>query len=275
VEGFAGSAIQLQLLANVPALPSDTAVIFTHILNPFGMAWLRRANENNVDLNRNFLPDGRYEGAPPHYEDIYASLNSSFYLLKAVRVFLRYGMAATLQAVAGGQYQYPGNLFFGGKQLEPGLEKYHAFLKTHLQSVDRALGIDVHTGIGRFSKDLIITEQPDYDALRQMLGSRVVSSRSTRMPAYQIRGGCHALFASALSHARTRFFMHEFGTYNPIRAFHALREENRWPHTFPHPAKQTLKNVFCPSSETWRQHVLSRGREVFVQALQKLGTVSN
>lgn len=25
-----------------------------HVLNPYGMAWLRRVNENNVDLNRNF-----------------------------------------------------------------------------------------------------------------------------------------------------------------------------------------------------------------------------
>src|SRR5437867_659314 len=57
VEGFAGSAIQLQLLSNLPALPNDAALIVAHILNPYGMVWLRRANENNVDLNRNFLSD--------------------------------------------------------------------------------------------------------------------------------------------------------------------------------------------------------------------------
>src|SRR5215471_211462 len=60
VEGFAGSAIQLQLLNELPALAKDAAVILVHILNPYGMSWLRRANENNVDLNRNFLKDGDY-----------------------------------------------------------------------------------------------------------------------------------------------------------------------------------------------------------------------
>src|SRR6266567_3145741 len=55
VEGFAGSAIQLQLLNDLPAIPEDAALIVVHVLNPYGMAWLRRFNENNVDLNRNFL----------------------------------------------------------------------------------------------------------------------------------------------------------------------------------------------------------------------------
>src|ERR1051326_2712065 len=64
VEGFAGSAIQLQLLDNVPVPPADTAIVVVHILNPYGMAWLRRVNENNVDLNRNFRSNGSYAGAP-------------------------------------------------------------------------------------------------------------------------------------------------------------------------------------------------------------------
>ena len=54
VEGFAGSAIQLKILEDPPKPPADCAIILVHILNPCGMAWLRRYNETNVDLNRNF-----------------------------------------------------------------------------------------------------------------------------------------------------------------------------------------------------------------------------
>jgi predicted deacylase len=69
VEGFAGSAIQLQWLAEgIQALPEDGAILIIHVLNPYGMASLRRFNENNVDLNRNF--QGPYEGAPPGYEKL-------------------------------------------------------------------------------------------------------------------------------------------------------------------------------------------------------------
>lgn len=58
VEGFAGSAIQLALLEDPPLLQGGSALILVNVLNPYGMAWLRRVNENNVDLNRNFLIGG-------------------------------------------------------------------------------------------------------------------------------------------------------------------------------------------------------------------------
>src|SRR5262249_10220051 len=60
IEGFFGSAVQLAWLvryAKSPVLPPSTKVVLAHALNPFGFAWFRRWNENNVDLNRNFLCD--------------------------------------------------------------------------------------------------------------------------------------------------------------------------------------------------------------------------
>ena len=57
VEGFAGSAVQLALLDSELQIPPDAALILVHCLNPYGMAWLRRTNERNVDLNRNFIVD--------------------------------------------------------------------------------------------------------------------------------------------------------------------------------------------------------------------------
>ena len=46
VEVFAGSAVQLQWLdEGIPSTSSDSAIMLVHVLNPFGMAWLRRFNE--------------------------------------------------------------------------------------------------------------------------------------------------------------------------------------------------------------------------------------
>ncbi len=58
VGGFPGSAIQLQFLNELPEVRRGGAIVLGHILNPYGMAWIRRFNENNVDLNRNFLAEG-------------------------------------------------------------------------------------------------------------------------------------------------------------------------------------------------------------------------
>jgi len=69
VEGHCGSSIQLAWLdkrratkaraeAEGAAAAGDApTVILVHVVNPFGMANGRRFNENNVDLNRNFVLD--------------------------------------------------------------------------------------------------------------------------------------------------------------------------------------------------------------------------
>ena len=46
-----------------------------HALNPYGFAVVRRVNESNVDLNRNFLshPDGHVPN--PGYEELYDAIN--------------------------------------------------------------------------------------------------------------------------------------------------------------------------------------------------------
>jgi hypothetical protein len=92
-----------------------------------------------------------------------------------------------------------------------------------------------------------------------------------RSPAYRIEGGLPSLLSHALSGARLDFVGQEFGTYNPIKVLHALRQENQW-HQYgagriDHPAKRALKEAFCPDDEVWRNTILKRGREVLRQAL--------
>src|ERR1700679_8270 len=57
VEGHCGSGAQIAWLRTGGAakLPKDTGVLVVHAINPYGFAWTRRVNEDNVDLNRNFV----------------------------------------------------------------------------------------------------------------------------------------------------------------------------------------------------------------------------
>jgi len=56
VEGYLGSALQTQYLKKWAAQkPDDIAVVLVHAINPHGFDKYRRVNEDNVDLNRNFL----------------------------------------------------------------------------------------------------------------------------------------------------------------------------------------------------------------------------
>lgn len=279
VEAFAGSAIQLQLLDSLPKVPDDTALVLVHVLNPYGMSWLRRVNENNVDLNRNFLaPDEKYAGASEDYSKLDGLLNppsppsSDFFLPRAGWAIVRYGFTALKQAIGGGQYEYPKGIMFGGKQLEQGPREYQTFLSEHLAAAQRVVAIDVHTGLGKYGEDTLLSESQGYETARRMFGERVTPLDPEQGPAYRASGAIDSMVPRVLPKARVYFLTQEFGTYSSVKVLRALREENRWDHygdgTVNHPTKQKLKEIFGPEDESWRRSVLARGRQLLKQAME-------
>ena len=74
VEGLFGAVVQLATIdryLTTQQLPADTKIVMIHLLNPFGCACYRRWNEDNIDLNRNFLGANEiYAGAPPAYRSL-------------------------------------------------------------------------------------------------------------------------------------------------------------------------------------------------------------
>ncbi len=274
VEGFAGSAIQMQFLNDAPQLPPDAAVVLVHILNPYGMVYLRRVNESNVDLNRNFRNPGSYSGAPPLYFNSFLNPASApsfdFFRARAAFLVARHGMAALKQSIAGGQCDFPRGLFFGGSKLEEGPARYTTFLQEMLVTAEQAIFIDVHTGLGKFGDDLLLVEYEDLDQLRRTFGERVTAMQPQDSSAYRIEGGIESMLFRLFPKRRPVFIGQEFGTYGGLKVLHALREENRWHHfgnaTLDHYTKKNIKEAFCPNSERWRSAVLSRGRELLQQA---------
>jgi Protein of unknown function (DUF2817) len=125
VEGFFGSAIQTAYLRNYfdgSLKEFGGQLVFIHSLNPYGFSALRRVNEDNVDLNRNFLLPGEpYGGASRAYAQLNDFLNPAAvpqrvntYLPQVLWEIYRVGLPALKQAVAEGQYEYPNGIFFGG-----------------------------------------------------------------------------------------------------------------------------------------------------------------
>lgn len=283
VEAFAGSAIQLELLDHgLGAIPEDGAIVLAHVLNPYGMAWLRRYNESNVDLNRNFLgEDEPYEGATELYRQLDSFLNPptppsrDMYYLRAGWLVLRHGMPALKQAIAGGQYENPKGLFFGGKRLEQGARLWRDWVAEHLHDVERLTIIDAHTGLGPFGEDRLHVESAlegseIYDEIRKTFGERVEPLRAKTSVSYEFRGAHYRMFSRSLPEARVYFVYQEFGTDGLLKVVHALRQENRWHHygdwNLDHPAKRALKEAFGPGDPSWRRKVLKRGEEVFRQS---------
>lgn len=282
VEGFAGSAIQLERM-NEDAfdLAEGDAVIFVHVLNPYGMAWHRRVNENNVDLNRNFLPAGRpYRGASDGYHAMATVLNPTsppgfdFFMLRAGMKIMLHGYNTLKQAITEGQYSFEKGLFFGGRKLEEGPRKYIKWLENHLGTPANILALDVHTGLGKKGVDTLLVDlpssDPTFEVLHARFGDRVASWDAEQSVAYQIHGGHPSMVPRILPSTTVQFITQEFGTIPALKVLHALREENRWHHfgdgTLDHPAKAGILNAFRPSDNDWKEDIVRRGAVLYNEA---------
>jgi predicted deacylase len=277
-EGFAGSAIQLQFLEAPPQPPDDGAIVLVHALNPYGMAWQRRVNEENVDLNRNFLgPDEAYAGAPERYQGLDPFLNPpsppswDFFYVKVLWLWVWDRDGKTKQAITGGQCEYPKGLFFGGKRLQQGPQRIQTWVGQHLASAEHLVAIDIHTGLGKHGDYKLHADKKNYERLRKTFGKRVIKL-DPKGNVYALKGGFRTMFPRALPRTRVDFVSQEFGTYHALRVLHALREENRWHHYgkggVEHPTKQKLKETFGPDDDSWRQSVLSGGKQLLTKAVE-------
>jgi len=278
VEAYAGSAVQLALLSQPPAIGPDDALILVHVLNPYGMAWLRRANENNVDLNRNFLmSDERYGGAPPLYRELDPLLNPptppgfDAFALRAMLLGLRHGRRALLAAVAHGQYDYPRGLFFGGNHLQQGPRLFLEWLAPALGAARYLFVLDLHTGLGPWRGDLLMTE-PGVGCTPAVTLCTALRRpvREGANAAYATRGALGGAIPRALPTVPVDFLLQELGTYSTRRVFHALREENRWHFcgdgTLQHRSKQRLLEALSPAASRWRRTALNLGTTLAARA---------
>jgi hypothetical protein len=268
VEGFAGSAIQSLCMQR--AWPQDRRLVLLHALNPAGMSSLRRVNENNVDLNRNFLAPGElYRGSPEHYGRLDGMLNPKRpvsaleFNMRSAWQIARFGYGALKQAIAGGQYDYPEGLFWGGDRLQEGPEKLLAALPGLFSEVEQIDWVDVHTGLGVSGEPTYLVEasksSASYQKLRKRFGERVQAWDEDDGVAYAIRGGfpggLKALFGDRLT-----MLTCEFGTIKATRVLRNLISDNRIYHCGGNAelAATRMRDAFDPQNEVWRELVLRR-----------------
>ncbi len=283
VEGFAGSAIQVQVLRQLPVIAGDCALLLIHCLNPFGMSWLRRANEQNVDLNRNFIFAARRPEASATYARLDPLLNPPFpprwdgFYLQLIYNLLRYGYGPLKAAIACGQYSYPRGLFFGGQQLEEGPGNYRNWLLQRLPNPQRLLVLDVHTGLGAAGQESLLHSlaATPADELGERLGAVVsADGQENKVLGYRTIGSHEKLYANLYPGCRIDFITHEFGTRPSLQVLSALRAENQWHHfgsgDLNHSAKQRLRQVFCPAESDWQRRIVARGQALVHKGLDLL-----
>lgn len=291
VEGLFGSAVQLALLDRYltsDLLSPDLSIVMIHMLNPFGCAWYRRWNEDNVDLNRNFLVgDEVYQGCPPAYPLLNDFLNPQSpptrfepFLLKSLTLINRYGMPTLKNTLPVGQYEFPQGLFFGGNTRSQTQQILTAHLRRWLGLSQQVFHLDLHSGLGKWGDyqlfSNLIKDSPRYQWLSRYFNNNQILTSNSEKSVYQPRGNLGNWCKSSFADLTYDFLLAEFGTYSMLRVLKALRAENR-AHWWGQPedksardAKRELLEVFVPKSQRWRTGVLQQGIDLCLAGIEAM-----
>jgi hypothetical protein len=290
VEGFCGSGIQVALLEDAALTAAlardDVEIALIHAVNPYGFAHLRRTNEDNVDLNRNF----RAFDPPPARNAAYAEVHPFIVPTtwppgadteQRLGAYLAQRGAAALQAaVTGGQYEFAEGLFYGGAAPAWSNRVLREFFRTH-GVLRRQLGwIDIHTGLGPEGHGEKIYSGPDDAAMlartRAWFGADVTSFYTGTSTSAEVTGSISAAAIDACPDVDYAGIGLEFGTVPLEHTLQSLRADQWLANHADAPAqkrsaiKRALRDAFYLDTDTWRGMVYGQARVAVLQALHGL-----
>ena len=290
VEGYAGSALQSWWLdeRSAEAAIDRTRIILIHGFNPVGFSWVRRVNEDNVDLNRNFV-----DWASPPTNSEYGELadllvpatwsaeTQASTTAALMEVAGSIGLDQFQQVISGGQYDHPTGIFHGGS----GPVWSNRWMTEHLAQLvapaSRLGVIDLHTGLGEWGHgELISHEQtgdPGYDRgtawwgdVRSMLDGESVSAALT--------GDWLGAIDDLLPGVEVTSAALEFGTVDVISVLQALRAD-AWLHAYgdatateAESIRAQVRAAFADDDPAWLSTIIARFDDVASAALRSLNS---
>jgi hypothetical protein len=294
IEGYVGSAL-LKIFMDefAPRIDSHgTGLLLVHAINPWGMKYGRKVNENGVDLNRNFSYDADFDPANnPHFLKLRSlvapaypvrpfAIETALFAGRILHALLCEGIASVTYAAALGQYAAPQAMFYGGAHYEEQslvmIDLFHRALAEY-QSV---ILLDMHSGYGprymmsitvapaeplnsaelaaKFHYPLVLRgDHKEFYATRGDMTDYLYQLRNDKYPEKHI-------FACAF----------EFGTYGEslLQRIRTLRTMIFESQLFWHGARDgrterkirhEFSELYFPQEMKWREGAIADGRRAF------------
>ncbi|WP_066332070.1 M14 family metallopeptidase [Azohydromonas lata] len=292
VEGYAGSAVQIALLRDAnfleQAQQAGVAVLFLHALNPWGMSWMRRTTQENVDLNRNFQDFSHPLPANPGYDELHPLLVPSTWPpspeneQKLQAVLAQRGMAALQQIVSGGQYSEPEGLFYGGHAPTWSQQALRHVLRDHARRCSKLGWVDLHSGLGATGQAEIIfsgdgSDPAQVERARAWWPTLKTMHEHTSISAV-ISGAMWSVIGQECPQAEFTGMGFEFGTVPPLHILQAMRAD-QWLENHPEKPlrtalaqkiRQGLFEAFFIDAPQWQQALIENGLDASRAALTGL-----
>ena len=280
VEGFAGSGIQVGSLkqGRYAELPSDVAVMLIHAVTPFGFAWLRRTNEDGVDVCRNFLDFSKPLPRNEAFDSVARLLVPEEWTgsvrEQADQAYLDFivengGPDKFKQIVARGQYDYWFAPFFGGNAPTWSNRTFRKIIRTHLAHAENVVAIDYHTGLGENGTGQLLGFEPigadSTVRAERCWGDKFASTYADETVAYEVTGDIASVIQEELPTATVTSVCYEFGTADVLEVGTALRGDH-WLHAhgdlsspLAKEIKKNLRDAFYCDTDEWRDAIFKLG----------------
>lgn len=291
VEGLCGSGCQHHLLSDPEMLSLARAkqidLLFLHAVNPHGFSYLRRGNEDNIDLNRNCL-DFDKNGATlnPEYASLHPLLIPTTWppseeVQQALNDLIQQmGTAAFKRAATAGQSSHSNGLFYSGKAPSWSNLTVRKILRQHGSQRSQIAWIDLHTGLGPRGHGEKIhagrTVEDDLLRGRRLWGADVVAAWEGASTSAQVLGPVVSCVYEECPQAQVATIALEFGTLpygdfiNALRADQWLKNHPDAPAEQIASIRQFMVDAFYVDADDWRGMVAAQARVAVVQACMGL-----
>lgn len=277
-EGYCGSAIQNAWLiqGHFDRLPTDTAVLLVHAINPSGFAWTRRVNEDNIDLNRNFVDHTKPKTENLGYRELRDAISPAHWSVESesrnkarfAEYAAEHGSAALQAAITSGQYWDDEGVFYGGTRATWSNRTLHEILAPHAKTVRRAAFIDLHTGLGPYGFGEIMSNHFHGSAgdrlIRAWWGDKATYFDDGSTSSAVTSGDTQLGVDRALPQSETAGITLEYGTVPLEQMIDSVRADN-WLHLHGNleneqgrQIKSELRACFYPEHDDWKQMVIDR-----------------
>jgi hypothetical protein len=290
VEGFCGSGCQVGYYEDqlFEVLPPYTGAILIHALNPFGFACLRRVNEHNVDINRNFQNFAGLLPSSPEYDLLHQMLvpvdwdgpkrkEADASLMKYIS---ENGTKALQAAVSGGQYSHANGLFYGGNEESWSNQTFRQILSDHVSSdMENLAVLDLHTGLGPsgYGEPIYLgTSTEGLERATRWFGPSVRSLVKGDAASAKVTGTVADGVRIAFPQSQVTYIALEYGTVTMMDVLAALRADN-WLHavsnrqsSLAQTIKAQIRAAFYVETSSWKAAVFGRFADFALRASRGL-----
>lgn len=291
IEGYVGSAGQTSLLTSgvCDQLPPDVGVLYVHAVNPHGFAHGRRVNEDNIDLNRNFVD---FTAPLPPEDPLTEELNALLLpedwdgagkakMDQALDLFVaQYGLRAFQNALTRGQYRFPRSPYFGGSAPSWSNTTFRAIVQRYCAHKPLVVHLDLHSGLGPYGYGELIYSDPrstlGFARASQWWGQDVTCSVDGSSTSIPLTGDIEQAIKAVVGFDKTVSITLEFGTV-PLRDMLSSLIADNWLHVkgqqgtpLAAQIKRQIRYCFYGEEPVWQSMTLGRIHDVVERAMAGL-----